>query len=75
VMRGLRLVVVGLGIGGTIALLLAPRIEPLMFSQSARDPVVLGAVAALLLVVGVVATVVPGVKASRVDPVVTLRSD
>ena len=75
VMRGLRLVVAGLGIGGAIALLLAPRIEPLMFSQSARDPVVLGGVAALLVVVGVVATVVPGVRASRVDPAVTLRSD
>jgi predicted permease len=75
VLGGLRLVLVGLGIGGVIALLLAPRIEPLMFSQSARDPVVLGFVAVLLVVVGVVATVVPGVRASRVDPVVTLRSD
>jgi predicted permease len=75
VMRGLRLVVVGLGIGGAIALMLAPRIEPLMFSQSARDPVVLAVVALVLMVVGVFATVVPGVRASRVDPVVTLRSD
>jgi putative ABC transport system permease protein len=75
VMRGLRLVVVGLVIGGVIAFMLAPKIEPLMFSQSARDPVVLGVVAALLVVVGVVATLVPGVRASRVDPAVTLRSD
>jgi len=75
VMRGLRLVFVGLGIGGVLALLLAPRIEPLMFSQSARDPMVLGVVAGLLVVVGLIATLVPGLRASRVDPAVTLRSD
>ena len=75
VLGGLRLVVAGLGIGALISLLLAPKIEPLMFSQSARDPVVLGVVAVLLVVVGLVATVVPGVRASRVDPAVTLRSD
>jgi predicted permease len=75
VLGGLRLVLVGLVIGGVIALLLAPRIEPLMFGQSARDPWVLGFVAVLLVVVGVVATVLPGVRASRVDPAVTLRSD
>ena len=72
---GLRLTLVGLGLGGLIAFLAAPRLEPLMFSQSTRDPLVLVAVGGLLLVVGVVASLVPGLRAARVDPLVALRDD
>jgi predicted permease len=73
--RGLRLTLLGLGLGGLIAFLAAPRLEPLMFSQSPRDPLVLVAVGGLLLIVGVVASFVPGLRAARVDPVVALRDD
>ncbi len=72
---GLRLVLLGLALGAVLAFLAAPRLEPLMFSQSPRDPLVLVAVAGLLLVVGIVASFVPGLRASRVDPVVALRAD
>lgn len=72
---GLRLTLLGLVLGGLIAFVAAPRLEPLMFSQSPRDPLVLAVVAGLLLAVGAVASFVPGLRASRVDPVVALRAD
>jgi putative ABC transport system permease protein len=72
---GLRLTLLGLVLGGITAFLAAPLLEPLMFSQPPRDPVILAAVAGLLLVVGVVASFVPGLRAARVDPVVALRED
>jgi predicted permease len=72
---GLRLTLLGLGLGGLIAFLAAPKLEPLMFSQSPRDPLILAAVGGVLLAVGVIASFIPGLRAARVDPMVALRDD
>ncbi|HSK21306.1 MAG TPA: ABC transporter permease [Longimicrobiales bacterium] len=75
VATALRLVVIGVAIGGAIAIWAAPRLEPLMFDASTRDPAVYGAVAATLVGVALVASVVPAMRALRVDPNTVLRAD
>lgn len=63
----------GAVIGSTIALVMGRFIEPILFDTSARDPLVLGAVAVTLLVVATMASAVPALRAKRVNPVDALR--
>ena len=72
---GLRLVIAGLVLGGALALWASPRIESLMFEASPRDPIVYGAVAAVLIAVAIVASLAPALRALRMDPNVALRAD
>jgi ABC-type antimicrobial peptide transport system permease subunit len=72
---GLSLTAGGILVGGVIAALAARWLAPLLFQHSPWDPAVLGAVVAVLVGIGIVATAVPAFNASRVDPNVTLRSD
>ncbi|MGQ0737025.1 MAG: FtsX-like permease family protein, partial [Acidobacteriota bacterium] len=73
--RGARLAAVGIAVGVVIALAASRPLEPLMFHQSARDPVVLLAVAGALIAFACFASAMPGLRATRVDPSVTLRVD
>jgi putative ABC transport system permease protein len=73
--EGLRFAVAGALVGGTIALIAAPRIAPLLFNQSPRDPLVFGAVTAALLVVAVLASMIPAIRGARVDPNAALRAE
>jgi predicted permease len=75
VVGGVRLAVVGIAIGGAIALWIAPRLESVLFQQSPRDPAVFGGVAVVLMGVALLASAVPALRAARVDPNLTLRSD
>ena len=71
----LRLAVTGAAVGGAIALLVAPRIAPLLFNQLPRDPVVFGTVTGALLLVAVVASLIPALRGARLDPNAALRAD
>src|SRR5512146_2308876 len=79
----MRLVVgegVRLGLGGTalgaLAALAAGRwIAPLLFDESPRDPVVFAWVTGVLAAVALVASIVPALRAARVDPSVALRAE
>ena len=73
--EGLRFAVTGAAVGGAIALIAAPRIAPLLFNQSPRDPVVFGTVTGALLLVGVVASLIPALRGARVDPNAALKAD
>ena len=72
---GMRLVVAGVIIGGVIAFLAARWVETLLFRESPRDPLVFGVVASVLLGVALLASLVPALRAARVDPNVALRAD
>jgi predicted permease len=73
--KGVGLVAAGVLVGLGLALLAGPRLEPLLFQVSPRDPLVLGGVALVLLLVAVVASGAPAWRATRVDPSVALRAD
>ena len=73
--HGVRLSIAGVAVGSAIAFAAERGIEPLLFRQSARDPAVLGTVGAVLIVVALVASAVPALRAMRADPNTVLRSD
>jgi putative ABC transport system permease protein len=75
VLGGLRLVLVGLVLGGAIAYWAAPRIEGIMFHESPRDPLVFGAVALVLIGVALAATIGPALRAAHVDGSAALREE
>jgi ABC-type lipoprotein release transport system permease subunit len=73
--QGVSFAAIGVAVGGAIALLAARWIEPLLFDAPARDPLVLASVTGILLVVALLATVRPAIRATRVDPTVALRAE
>jgi len=75
VRQGLVLAAVGIVAGGIITFLAARRVEPLLFQQSARDPLVYGGVVLVMLAVAAVASFIPARRAARVDPNVALRAE
>ena len=66
-------IAIALGLG--VALMVAPRVQPLLFAQSATDPLVYLLVAGVMLVAAIVASAIPAMRASRVDPCTALRTD
>lgn len=73
--RSVRLAAVGCVAGLGLAMWGAKAIESMLFQVDARDPLTLAAVSALLGVLSLVASTVPALKASRVDPISVLRAE
>ncbi len=73
VRRGLVLTVAGVGIGVGGALGLARLIQSMLYEIPPRDPVTYVAVCVTLAAVALLASYVPALRASRVDPMVALR--
>jgi len=71
--QGMVLVAIGLGLGLAISVAATRLMAGLLFGVSATDPIVFGAVAALLSAVALAANFVPARRASQVDPMVALR--
>jgi putative ABC transport system permease protein len=67
------LVVIGLVVGTGFAIVLSRTLESRLFGVARLDALTYGAAAAVLVVLGVVASAVPARNASRVNPVETLR--
>jgi predicted permease len=72
--EGGTLVAIGLAVGVGGSLLLAQLMQGLLFGVAPRDPVTLGAVAAIMAVIGVLACWVPAARAARIDPGAALRA-
>ena len=73
--QGARPAMIGLVIGLVLAGWASKAIASLLFGIGPRDPLSLGAVAVLLGVVALMASYIPALRASKVDPVVALRAD
>jgi predicted permease len=63
----------GLGIGLLLAAVLAQTLRALLYGLSSLDPVTFALVPLLLVAVAALASLLPALRASRVDPVVALR--
>jgi predicted permease len=73
--EGLRFGLAGIGIGVALALAAGHWVQPLLYQESAHDPLVFIAVAAILAVVAVAASAIPASRAVRVDPSIALRTE
>src|SRR5690242_5836393 len=72
---GLRIAIAGTVIGGSIALVAGRFIAPLLYHVSAKDPLIYVMAALTLVGVAVLASLMPAMRATRVDPNVALRAD
>jgi predicted permease len=70
---GLKLVLIGVGVGLAGALLLTRLMTTLLFGVAATDTVTYGTVAMVLVVVALIACCIPARRATKVDPLVALR--
>jgi putative ABC transport system permease protein len=73
--EGLVIALLGLGIGGLGVLAMGRWFEPLLFDVTPRDPGVLSTVALTLAAVSVLASLIPALRATRVDPTLALRTE
>lgn len=71
---GIVLTIVGLGIGALMARAATRYIAALLWGVEPDDPITLAAVAGLLLLVSVAASVLPALRILRLDPARTLRA-
>jgi putative ABC transport system permease protein len=71
----LRVVLAGLVIGVAVALSLHRLVDSFLFQTRLADPLVLASVTAILATAGILASLVPALRAARVDPAISLRAD
>jgi ABC-type lipoprotein release transport system permease subunit len=72
---GMKPILLGVALGIAAALALSRVVASLIFGVRATDPLTFAAVALLLVAVGLLATVLPAYRATRVEPVSILREE
>ena len=72
---GMRPILIGMGIGFAASLALGRVVASLLYGVRATDPLTFFVVAFLLIAIGVLATIVPAFRATRVEPIRTLRDE
>jgi putative ABC transport system permease protein len=73
--QGARFAIAGVMLGTVLALVASRWVEPLLFQQSARDPVVYAIVGGIMLLVALAASASPARRAAHADPNAALRSE
>jgi putative ABC transport system permease protein len=73
--QGVALALIGVAIGLGAAFLLTRAIKSLLFGVSPTDPLTFVAISLLLLVTALVASLIPARRATKVDPLIALRTE
>ena len=71
--QGIKLSLIGVGVGLAGAFLLTRLMAGLLYGISSKDPLTFAAAAVMLLGVAIAASLVPVLRAVRVDPMIALR--
>ena len=71
--QGLKLVLLGVGIGLVAASVLTRLMESLLFGISATDPATFVAISVVLVAAATLASYIPARRATRIDPLIALR--
>ncbi len=75
VRQGMLQIAVGMAAGMLIALFVGKLLSIALFGVDPRDPVVFGGVVLVLGIAAALACLVPALRATRIDPMVALRTD
>ena len=73
--HGLKLTIIGAAIGLVGAYLATRAITSVLYGVSATDPLTFGLVSVLLIGVALIACYVPARRATKVEPLIALRSE
>ena len=73
--QGLLTVAIGLIVGLAGSLLLTRTMRSMLFEISPNDPITIVGIALLLLLIAMLASYIPARRATRVDPMIALRSE
>lgn len=73
--RTLRLALIGVGIGAVASFVMAKAIASLLYGTEPADPVTFAGMVVLLAVVALLAGYLPARRASRIDPMIALRTN
>ena len=72
--QGLSLVVIGLAVGVAGALVAGRVLNAYLYQTAPRDPIIFAGVAALFILCGIIACLIPARRATTVDPLIALQS-
>jgi ABC-type antimicrobial peptide transport system permease subunit len=75
VLHGVRVVLAGVAVGAIAAAVSAGVLESLLFEVRPLDAMTFAVTSAAMLLIGLVASYLPARRASRIDPIVSLRGD
>ena len=75
VRQGLSLVLIGLAFGVVGALVAGRVLSAYLYQTAPRDPLIFAGVAALFILSGIIACLIPARRATTVDPLIALRAE
>jgi predicted permease len=73
--QGMLLTAVGMAVGLAVSLLATPVLQSMLIDLPPPDPVTLAGVSGLLIAIALVACYAPARRATRIDPIATLRAE